>query len=79
VPAGTPAAVSSPTPAPVKLLGLVQQAGGLRAALALDGDVVLGMQGETVAGYTIETIDEDSGVVLKGSDGRRIELRPQPR
>jgi len=70
----TPAATA--TRAPIKLVGLVNQAGGLRAALALDGEVVLGKKGETVSGYTIVSIDQDSGVVLNGPDGKTLELRP---
>jgi hypothetical protein len=65
-----------PTPAPVKLVGIVQGAGGLRAALTMDGEVVLGSRGEKVRGYTIVTIDEDRGVVLSGPDGEKLELRP---
>ena len=68
----------TPTAVPLKLVGLVQQAGGLRAALALDGEIVLGTRGQKVGAYRIESIDEDSGVVLMDPDGKRIELRPQP-
>jgi hypothetical protein len=64
------------TPAPVRLVGIVQAAGGLRAALAMDGEVLVGFRGEKLRGYTIVAIDEDSGVVLKGPDGEKLELRP---
>jgi hypothetical protein len=73
-PIATPAATAKP--APVKLVGLVQQGGGLRAALALDGEIVLGEKGQKVGGYTIVSIDEDIGVVLSGPDGETLELRP---
>ena len=65
-----------PTPPPVKLVGIVHGASGLRAALTMDGEVVLGSRGEKVRGYTIVTIDEDRGVVLSGPDGEKLELRP---
>jgi hypothetical protein len=62
-------------PVPIKLVGLVHQPGGLRAALSVHGDVVLAAQGQNVDGYTVVSIDEDSGVVVNGPDGRAIELR----
>jgi hypothetical protein len=74
-PIGTPPATATPA-APVKLVGLVRQGDGLRAALALDGEIVLGAPGQKVSGYTIVSIDEDTGVVLNGPDGRTLELRP---
>src|SRR5687767_13381080 len=70
------AATPTETPAPtIKLVGLVQQAGGPRAALALHGQIALGAQGQDVHGYTIVSIDEDAGVVLTGPDGRSVTLR----
>jgi hypothetical protein len=73
-PTGTPVATATPA-ARVKLVGLVQQPGGLRAVLALDGEIVLGARGQTVSGYTIVSIDEDIGVVLNGPHGETLELR----
>ena len=74
------ARLDTPTPAPtappVKLVGIVHAVEGLRAALAVDGEVVVGSRGEKVRGYTIVTIDEDAGVVLSGPDGETLELRP---
>jgi hypothetical protein len=69
-------ATASPTPAPVKLVGIVKGERGLRAALAVEGEVVLGSRGEKVRGYTILTIDEDTGVLLSGPNGEKLELRP---
>jgi len=72
----TPLPAERPSPAPVKLVGLVRQGDGLRAALAVEGEIVLGDRGQTVNGYTIVSIDEDRGVVLDGPDGKTLELRP---
>ena len=70
----TPSA--TPTRAPIKLVGLVHQGHTLRAALAMDGEIVLGEKGQSVSGYTIVSIDDDRGVVLSGPDGTTLELRP---
>jgi hypothetical protein len=86
IPAATPIALpeSTPpptsTPSPVKLVGLVQSQNGLRAALAVEGELLLGSRGEKVRGYTIVAIDADTGVVLNGPSGETLELRPpEPR
>ena len=73
--AATPMPIATAAPPPLKLVGLVQQAGGLRAALAVEGDIVLGAPGQEVAGFTITSIEEDGGVVLRAADGTTLELR----
>jgi hypothetical protein len=66
LPASAPGEPATP-PGP-RLVGLVRRAGGLVAALAADGDVVLAGPGETVAGVTVVAVDED-GVLIRRADG----------
>ena len=75
LPVSTPAVLADAPAVPLKLVGLVHQGAGLRAALAVHGEVVLVAPGQEVAGYKIVSIDEDAGVVLTAPDGRTIELR----
>jgi hypothetical protein len=59
-----------PTSAPSgpRLVGLVRRAGRLVAALAADGEVVLAGPGETAAGVTVLSVD-DEGVRVRRADG----------
>jgi hypothetical protein len=67
------------TAPPVKLVGVVRKGGSLRAAVAVDGEVVLAVVGQTVGGYTLVSIDPDEGVALTGPDGQRTTLRVEER
>jgi hypothetical protein len=67
---------AAPTPvaeAPVRLVGLVRQSGGLRAAVAIRGEVVLLKPGESADGWTLVALDEDA-VRLRGPDGHETVL-----
>ena len=68
----------TPTRAPVKLVGVLEQAKGLRAAIAIEGDLVLAEAGQRVGSYTVVSIDVNEGVVLTAPDGQELWLRPSP-
>jgi hypothetical protein len=53
---------------PVRLVGLVRQSGGLRAAIAIRGEVVLLRPGEAAEGWTLVALDE-AEARLRGPDG----------
>ena len=61
---------------PVRLVGLVRQSGGLRAAIAIRGEVVLLRPGEAAEGWTLVALDE-SEARLRGPDGHE-ETVPVP-
>jgi hypothetical protein len=50
-------------------VGLVRSAGGLRAVLVVDGEVVLASAGDTVAGFRVLSLDEDKGVRVRDGEG----------
>ncbi len=62
------------TTAPVRLIGFVQQAGRMRAALVIDGETVLLAAGESALGYTLEAADEQSGARLRTPDGSDLAI-----
>ena len=68
-------ALPPPTPSPIRFVGLVTREGKLRAALSVSGDVLVAGPGEEVAGYRVLAIDEETGVRVRGPDGREILLR----
>ncbi len=70
-----PAPTTAPEP-PVRLVGLVRQAGGLRAAIAIRGEVVLLRPGEAAEGWTLVALDE-AEARLRGPDGHE-ETVPVP-
>lgn len=70
-----PAPTASPEPA-VRLVGLVRQSGGLRAVLAIHGEVVLLRPGEAAEGWTLVAVDE-AEARLRGPDGHE-ETVPLP-
>jgi sRNA-binding protein len=76
LPAPAEAPAPSPEP-PVRLVGLVRRAGGLRAALAIAGETVVVGAGETAGDYIVIAVEED-GVRLRTADGVTITLRPGP-
>jgi hypothetical protein len=61
-------------PARVRLVGLVRRAGVLRAALVVDGGVVLASAGDTVSGYLVLSLDEDAGVRVRDPQGLEMAL-----
>ena len=71
----TPAPAASPDP-PVRLVGLVRQSGGLRAVLAIHGELVLLRPGEASEGWTLVAVDE-AEARLRGPDGHE-ETVPLP-
>lgn len=72
-PAPTPAA--TPEPPAVRLVGLVGRAGRQRAALAMNGQVLVAGVGDAAGDVRVLAIDEDRGVHVRLADGREIWLR----
>ena len=58
---------------PVRLVGLVRQAGVMKAALSVHGETMVVGMGETAGDYRVVAIDED-GVRLRAADGTTITL-----
>lgn len=58
-----------PAPARARLVGLVRSAGGLRAVLVVDGEIVLASAGDAVGGFRVLTLDEVEGVRVRGPEG----------
>jgi len=76
VEAATPAPpVTLAAQRPVRLIGFVR-GDALRAALVIDGEVVLASVGETPFGYEIIEVDEDSGVSIRDRSGETFTLVP---
>jgi hypothetical protein len=64
-----------PSPSPlVRLVGLLRRGGHVRAALAVAGETAVLGAGESAAGYTVVSIDEDDAVTLRTPDGSTIVL-----
>jgi hypothetical protein len=76
LPAPVPTLPAAPPP-PVRLVGVVQQGGALKAAIALGGEVVMLGVGEERGGYRVESIDEESGVRVAGPGGNFWVLVPE--
>jgi hypothetical protein len=55
-------------------VGLVRRAGVLRAALVVDGEVVLASAGETIGGFRVVSLDEEGGVRLRDPEGLEATL-----
>ena len=72
---GASPVLAPPTPSPIRVVGLVTREGKLRAVLSVSGDVLVAGPGEEVAGYRVLAIEEETGVRLRGPDGREILLR----
>ena len=69
-PPSTPAAAVS-----IRLIGFVR-GDTLRAALVIDGEVVLVGVGEKPLGYEVVEVDEDSGVRMRDRSGETFTLIP---
>jgi len=80
MPVAPPSVGSSPSPAasanPLRLIGLVRRGGRLKAALSMFGETVVLGEGEESRGYKVLSVDEESGVRLKGPDGAELSLAP---
>jgi hypothetical protein len=80
IPAAPPSVASGPSPAasanPLRLIGLVRKGGTLKAALSMFGETVVLGEGEESRGYRVLSVDEESGVRLKGPDGSELSLAP---
>jgi hypothetical protein len=79
--AAMPAPIAAPSPSPspaVRLVGLLRRKGELKAALAILGETVVLAPGESAAGYTVVSIDEEEGVRVQGPDGGTLQLSPGP-
>ena len=71
-------ATLAPSPAlPLRLVGLVRRADGLRAAVATSAGVVLVGPGDSVSGYTVLGVGEELGLRLRGPDGIEHVLEPR--
>jgi hypothetical protein len=66
------------TPPPLRLFGFVRRGNGLLAALSLHGVVVTAAAGDSAEGYVVLSVDEDSGVRLRGPDGADVVLALPP-
>jgi hypothetical protein len=69
-----PPALLPPPVAPVRLVGFVEAAEGLRAALVVHGETVVLGAGESHAGFRVLSLDLEGGVVLADAAGRRVAL-----
>jgi hypothetical protein len=77
VPARTPPTATEATPEPkVTLVGIVHRGTGSRAALNIEGTVVVLDVGESAEGYTVVAVDEDTGARVRTPDGHEITLAP---
>ena len=71
-----PPPVAAPSADPVRLVGFVRAGRELLAVLAVSGEVQVAAAGATVGDSTLESIDEDLGVVLRGPAGETRRLAP---
>jgi hypothetical protein len=58
----------------VRLVGLVRHGGVLRAAVVVDGEVILAAAGEAISGFRVVSLDEEGGVRLRDAEGREETL-----
>jgi hypothetical protein len=63
-----------PSPARVRLVGFIRRGGVLRAALSVDGEVVLTAPGETTSGFRVLSVDEEGGVRILDPEGSETTL-----
>jgi hypothetical protein len=61
-----------------RLIGIVRQGGALRAALSLEGEVVIVRAGEKAGSYDVLAIDEENGIRLQDPSGATVTLAPPP-
>jgi len=70
-----PAPVAA-TPPALRVVGLVRRGGELKAALMLEGEMVLAGKGERAGGYNVLDVDEEKGVSVRGPGGEELLLPP---
>lgn len=68
----------APVPEPVHFVGFVRRAGGLQVALSIEGQIEVVAAGDEASGYRILSVDEESGVQIRGPDGLERTLAPEP-
>jgi hypothetical protein len=63
---------------PVRLVGLVQRGGQVRAALSIHGEVVILAAGEEAEGYRVLAVEREGAVRLRRPDGSEATfVRPE--
>jgi len=72
-----PAPSPSPSPA-VRVAGLIRHGGVLKAALVVEGEVIVAGKGERAGGYTVLDVDDETGVRLRGPGAEEMILPPPP-
>jgi hypothetical protein len=75
---GPPAPPPSSEPDPVRWIGVVVQGDSLKAALAIDGEIVLLSPGQSGMGYTLLTVDRDEGATLRTPSGDAVRVPAGP-
>lgn len=73
LPSPSPSVTAVATPV-VRLVGFLRKGGALHAIVSMTGEVfVLGV-GEEANGYTLLTVDEETGARVRGPDGSELTL-----
>lgn len=73
-----PAAPPPSAAEPVRLIGVVDRGGEPRAALVIEGEVVVLSPGESGMGYTLLTVDGDVGATLTTPSGEEVRVPANP-
>lgn len=81
-----PMAPQTPRPAPavttpipethVTLVGIVRREDGPRAALSIDGNVVVLAAGQSAEGYTVVEVSDETGVRVRTPEGSELVITP---
>jgi hypothetical protein len=75
--AGTKPPAPSPSPA-VRVSGLIRRSGEVKAALVVEGEMIVAGKGERAGAYTVLEVDDETGVRLRGPGGEEMVLPPPP-
>jgi hypothetical protein len=78
VPSTPPEAGPAETAHGVRLIGFVRQGGAVRAALWVEGEVIVAGPGEGTSDLEVLSVDEDVGVRVRLGDGAERLLAPEP-
>ena len=73
-----PEAAPTSAPVPVRLVGILHRGGTVKAAIVVEGNLVLLSPGDSSAGYSLLSADEDDGAVVRTPSGAEIRLSPPP-
>ena len=74
-----PPAGPSPSPSPaVRVAGLVRRGAELKAALVVEGEMMVAGKGDRAGRYTVMEVDDEKGVRLRGPAGEEVVLPPPP-